>query len=263
MESWFKLGLGAITFKTILDSKRQGNPRPRLQQFRLERSPTIINALGLPGNGIDTFTSTFINSTLWDYDRPIGISIGGENLDEYKSNFDKINSSMTEVGFDNFYFELNISCPNTVTGTCIGDNLLDYDSLMEYIRKKSSAVISTKVSPDWDDKTLNNIGEIIKTYDKSLVNAGNTQYKTLKELGLKSTLIRNGAGGISGTAIFPRTLQMVTLFKRQNVLIMATGGISTIHHVMAAKQAGASLFGMATSLIMDPFCIPKINYGLK
>ena len=31
----------------------------------------------------------------------------------------------------------------------------------------------------------------------------------------------------------------------------------------AARDAGATLFGMATSLIMDPYCIPKINYNLS
>jgi len=44
---------------------------------------------------------------------------------------------------------------------------------------------------------------------------------------------------------------------------MATGGISTVHHLNAARDAGATLFGMATSLIMDPYCIPKINYNLS
>ena len=43
---------------------------------------------------------------------------------------------------------------------------------------------------------------------------------------------------------------------------MATGGISTVHHVRAAKEAGAVLFGLATALIMDPYCVPRINCGL-
>ena len=44
---------------------------------------------------------------------------------------------------------------------------------------------------------------------------------------------------------------------------MATGGISTIHHLNAVRDAGASLYGMATSLIMDPYCIPRINQKLS
>ena len=44
--------------------------------------------------------------------------------------------------------------------------------------------------------------------------------------------------------------------------IMATGGISTINHVELLKESGASLFGMASSLVLDPYCIPKIHSTL-
>ena len=43
---------------------------------------------------------------------------------------------------------------------------------------------------------------------------------------------------------------------------MSTGGISNIHHIRAAKENGATLFGMATALVLDPYCIPKINAQL-
>ena len=55
---------------------------------------------------------------------------------------------------------------------------------------------------------------------------------------------------------------MIHLYKDMNINIMATGGVSTIHHLQAAKNSGASLVAMATALIMDPYCIPKINYEL-
>ena len=43
---------------------------------------------------------------------------------------------------------------------------------------------------------------------------------------------------------------------------MATGGITNIEEVNAAKSSGASLFGLATGLVLNPYCIPKINSGL-
>ena len=69
-------------------------------------------------------------------------------------------------------------------------------------------------------------------------------------------------GGLSGAPIFKRTLEMVDLFSNFKNPIMATGGISSIHHVNAAKNVGASLFGMATGLVLNPYCIPKINSSL-
>ena len=69
-------------------------------------------------------------------------------------------------------------------------------------------------------------------------------------------------GGLSGAPIFKRTLEMADLFSNFKNPIMATGGISSIHHVNAVKNVGASLFGMATGLVLNPYCIPKINSRL-
>ena len=108
---------------------------------------------------------------------------------------------------------------------------------------------------------------IIKSYEikKNKSNLAKSNFFLLygENLGLKKDSLPRGGGGLSGLAIFPRTLQMINLFSDMNLIIMATGGISTIHHLNAAKDAGATLFGMATSLIMDPYCIPKINHNLS
>jgi len=262
LEIWLRLGLGGVTYKTILKNKREGNVRPRLQQLRLERSPCLINSLGLPGEGVDSFVKYLNKSSLGHYGCPIGISIGGEDIDEYKQNFLKIHSGIKDNKMKNYYYELNISCPNTDSGTCIGDHLPSLENLIDFIRSKTNIVMSIKISPDWDNIKLMNIGEIIRFRNNIFVNAGNTQYKTLASLGYRADLLKKGSGGISGVALLPRTLEMTRLFHKQNVIVMATGGISTYEHVLAAKDAGASLFGMATSLIMDPYCIPKINHSL-
>ena len=55
---------------------------------------------------------------------------------------------------------------------------------------------------------------------------------------------------------------MADLFSNFKNPIMATGGIPSIHHVNAVKNVGASLFGMATGLVLNPYCIPKINSSL-
>jgi dihydroorotate dehydrogenase len=124
-------------------------------------------------------------------------------------------------------------------------------------------VVSVKISPDWNNDHLKKIGEVIKSKEKMIINAGNTQFKTIEYLGFKNGSLPRGGGGLSGVAIFPRTLELVNLFNDMNLKIMATGGISTIHHLNAVKDAGASLYGLATALIMDPYCIPKINYALS
>jgi len=262
LDIWMKLGLGGSTYKTVMKSERSGNSRPRLQQIRLEREQCLVNALGLPGSGIDLFTKELLASPLWTFNRPMGISIGGENLDDYISNFNDIEKVIKGNVPNIYYYELNISCPNTDTGNCIGDDLDVLEKLVEHVRVNCSATVSLKISPDWSNDRLRNIGAIIKKKDKMFVNAGNTQFRTVESLGLKSGQLPKNGGGLSGVAIFPRTLEMIHVFSDMNIKIMATGGISTVHHLRAARGAGASLFGMATALIMDPYCIPKINDDL-
>ena len=262
LDIWMKLGLGGATYKTIMKNERIGNNRPRLQQVRLERSQCLVNALGLPGSGVEAFTSEILDSSLWEYNRPLGISVGGEDLDEYLSNFNKIEKSINGNVPDMYFYELNISCPNTESGNCVGDDLVSLEKLVDHVRENCSSVISLKISPDWSDNHLKSIGDIVRAKDKILVNAGNTQFRTINDLGLKKGQLPRNGGGLSGVSIFPRTLKMIHIFKDLNISIMATGGISTVHHLRAAKNAGATLFGMATALIMDPYCIPKINYQL-
>ena len=260
---WLKLGLGGAILKTMMKEERIGNTRPRLQQVRLERQACIVNALGLPGEGIENFSKSMVNSSLWNHNKPLGFSIGGASLEDYLVTFDVLENRIKSLGFNNYFFELNISCPNTDSGSCIGDNIDQLESLIDHIRRKSSSVVSVKISPDWSNEHLMKIGEVLNSKEKMIINAGNTQYKTIDYLGLNKSSLPRFGGGLSGVAIFPRTLELVNLFKDMDLKIMATGGISTIHHLKAVKNAGASLYGLATALIMDPYCVPKINYKLS
>ena len=260
---WLRLGLGGAILKTIMKEERLGNSRPRLQQVRLERQSCLVNALGLPGEGVEKFSKEIFDNSLWKHSKPIGLSIGGENLDDYIQTFNVLEKLSNKLKSSDYFFELNISCPNTDTGSTIGENIDELETLINHIKAKNDSVLSVKISPDWNNDHLKKIGEVIKSKEKMIINAGNTQFKTVKYLGFENDSLPRGGGGLSGVAIFPRTLELINLFNDMNLKIMATGGISTIHHLNAVRDAGASLYGLATALIMDPYCIPKINYALS
>lgn len=261
LDMWLKMGLGGLIFKTIMKNERKGNPRPRIQELNVNGQKCLINALGLPGPGLDKFIPIIINSKLWKYERPLGLSLGGENIQDYLYAINKLQEKLKELDFPYFY-ELNVSCPNTKNGTTIGEQTDQLDSLLRDIRLNVSNVISVKVSPDVSNVILNEIGEICAKYDSIMINAGNTQYRKTRDLGINANDFSVDGGGFSGTAIFSRTLQMVKLFSNHHIPIMATGGISSIEHIKSLRNAGASLFGMATSLVLDPYCIPDINRKL-
>ena len=49
------------------------------------------------------------------------------------------------------------------------------------------------------------------------INAGNTQFRTVSSLGLKNFQLPRNGGGLSGGAIFPRTLEMIHIYKDMNI----------------------------------------------
>jgi len=261
LNMWLKMGLGGVTFKTILENERGGNPRPRLQDAPYLNQKNILNSMGLPGPGIDLFCEQIKTFSVWTFGRPVGISIGGDSLNEYGKNIKKVNQTLGD--FSNpYYYELNISCPNTENGKTIGENPNELDQLLKEIRQITDAIIAVKVSPDLPNDILIQIGEVCSSHEKIIINAGNTQFKKPNDVGVHHTNFSMPGGGFSGPILFQRTLEMVHLFSKFKLPIIATGGISTIHHVRAAQNQGASLCGMATALVLDPFCIPKINSQL-
>lgn len=259
---WLRLGIGGGAFKTIMPKKRDGNPKPRIQQVKVDGRICIINAYGLPGKGVDSFLEELTLSKLFDFDRPLGISIGGENIDDYKFVIDKVTKNSAFIKYQT-YLEINISCPNTDEGQSILAHPELLDDLLSHTRSKTDKVISVKLSPDQKNENLLVFAEIIKRHNCTMVNLGNTQFRSCESVGLSKQSISRGGGGLSGPVLFKRTCEMVTLFKDQGIPIIATGGVHSLKQVNELLKLGASIVGIATGLVLDPFIIPKINRGLR
>lgn len=258
LDIWMRMGLGGLIFKTIMKNKREGNPHPRLQDAYYEDEAGLYNSLGLPGMGIKDFVFYLKNSNLWEYERPLGISIGGDNDNEYLSNILQINPIL-EKNNKPYFFELNISCPNTKNGKTICEDPRSLEPLLRKIRKNIDAPISVKISPDISNILIRDIADLCTNVEKVIINAGNTQFKKPLQVGVKQSDFSMKGGGLSGLPLFKRTVEMVNLLSEFNVPIIATGGISDISHLRVLKKSGASLFGVASSLVMNPYCIPRIH----
>ena len=261
LKIWLQMGLGGAIFKTIMINERSGNKKPRLQDASLNGEKGLLNSMGLPGKGLESFVAEIADLSLWNFDRPLGMSIGGDSIFEYVESVNRIEDTLKNKSISYFY-ELNVSCPNTINGQTIGDDPLELEKLLNELRSNMRKPISVKVSPDLSNETLIHIGEICSDINQVFINAGNTQYKKSIDVGVETKHFIGEGGGFSGPALFDRTLEMVKLFSDFDLPIMATGGISKIHHIEAAKENGASLFGLATALVLDPYCVPKINKRL-
>jgi len=261
---WQLLGLGGITYKTVLKAPSEGNKRPRIQEVQYNSHYGLINSLGLPTKGLEYFVSNFDNKRILSFDRPVGISIGGNSLDEYLDVFNKIHLKVHSLDFKKVFYEVNISCPNTQDGKCLSDNLEDLSSLIRAIRSVSSNVVIVKVSPDSSDEEVLNICELLSNSEKCAINVGNTKYVSAQSVGLNANEFSEEGGGLSGIALFENTLKRVELVHNNSKIpIIATGGIMDYNQVKFVQDKGAILVGMATQLVNDPFKIPQINAKLS
>ena len=106
------------------------------------------------------------------------------------------------------------------------------------------------------------LAKTLESWPGIFINCGNTNPVTLPFSGVARHCISIGRGGLSGSSLFARTIEMVSLLSSFSVPIMATGGIDSFSKVKRVLKEGASLVGMASALIYDPYIIPRVNKEL-
>jgi dihydroorotate dehydrogenase (NAD+) catalytic subunit len=262
LDRWMMLGFGGAAIKTVMCEKRSGNPRPRLQEVH---GGGFLNAMGLPCPGINGVLSLIEEHIrkggIFRHRRPIGVSIGGSSQEEYRATFGAMVAFFSQVDCPHYY-EINISCPNTPEGQILSGKPDLVRGLLAFMREKTRSVITVKLSQDMKDEELLSFADVAATYKNVALNLGNTAYYTCQQAGLPQEAISVGGGGLSGPSIYPRTLSMTKLIAPTGVKIIATGGIDSAEKVRELMAAGASIVGMASALVKDMFCIPRINYAL-
>jgi len=273
-----------------MQDPRRGNPRPRLQEVTVEGYDCLLNAMGLPGHGVEEKSEELRYSRIWEHGRPLGISIGGSSLQEYKDVFDRLNTNlrviedaqhrfetMRAIGREQqrperrllpFYFEINVSCPNTPEGQQMTQHPQLLEQLLRYMQMHTNAVIGAKFSPAMEDARLVVFAEMLMgELEKPYINLGNTSPRTCADVGLSQDAITIGKGGLSGPALYERTLRMVEVVAPTGIAICATGGIDSAEKVLKLQDLAGDhevplIVGMATGVVQDMYCIPRINREL-
>ena len=290
IDVWTLMGANP-TIKTAMLNSRPGNKPIRLADLKKAQDTIefpdhfdeqykthgMINAMGLPGIPAHEIREKLIDSKFWENkNNRTTLSIGGETIPEYLevfktmyfenyyspfaeniTNRDEITTPwLKNAPYINFVdFEINVSCPNTGTGTAACDKSPDgeyknFEELLSGIKEvtgKDSPLVYIKLSPDFKDEKILELVGIIQKYQMGVV-LGNTQSAIKSELSTKT-------GGLSGPGLNKRMLELVNLVNTnyKNIPIKACGGISTAHDVLEALNAGADTVQMAYGIIEDPY----------
>ncbi len=236
--------LGGISSKGLTLLPRLGNPPPRVA----ETDAGMLNSVGLQNPGMDAF----IREEL-PFMRTLGCkviaNIAGHSDDEYLEMVNRLNSTDVDV------IELNLSCPNVKEGCMlIGSNAKLIEHLVAQTRKLTDKPIWAKLTPN-----VTSIGDMALAAQAGGADAVvliNTLMGMVIDRKSRRPILRNNTGGLSGPAIKPVAIRMVSeVYKVVDIPIVGVGGILCAEDVIEFLIAGASAVQVGTAnLVMPTAC---------
>ncbi len=258
-------GFSHIEIGTVTPLGQPGNQKPRL--FRLPKDKALINRMGFNNHGLD---ETVKNLQRKRANVIIGGNIGKNTLTpnnmavaDYVKNFEGLFAYVD-------YFVVNVSCPN------ISDlkELQDQDALTEILvslqninnSKPCRKPILLKVSPDLNNKQLDEVIEIVKRTGIDGVVATNTSITRNTLVHEKDKAAKAGNGGLSGLPLRDRSTEVIRYLAEKSgkaFPIIGVGGIMTAADAIEKIEAGADLVQLYTGFVYSgPFIAKRINKAL-
>jgi len=258
--SLFRLGFGFVEVGTITPLKQYGNPKPRV--FRLEEDEALINRLGFNNSGADVISSRIkLNSPNGLFGINIGPNKNTTNrLEDYLICLRKFHT----LGD---YLTINISSPNTENLRSFHDKN-ELDELLTAIKEekqtlKSEIPIALKISPDIDEKNIEQIAELLFKCNISAVVISNTTDKNRENL---KNINKLEKGGLSGKPLEKKSNIFINKFYKilkNKILIIGVGGVDSGKSAYEKIINGASLIQLYTGMVFKgPNVASKISNEL-
>ena len=257
----FKLGFGFVEVGTVTPLSQYGNPKPRV--FRLEEDCALINRLGFNNNGADDARSRIIKK------KPIGML--GVNIGPNWNSENKIEDYLNCLRkFHDIadYITINISSPNT-------ENLRDFHNneelknLLESIHNereklKSDIPIALKISPDINQKKVEEICRTILDYGIKAVIVSNTTDGNRDSLKNHKKFQK---GGLSGKPLNEISNKLINNFYKilnNKIDIIGVGGVDSGETAYQKFMHGAKFVQLYTGMVFHgPKIVSKISEELN
>ncbi len=244
--------LGGITVKGIANKEWLGNPTPRV----VETYGGMLNAIGLQNKGVDDFIENELHFLDKKNTNTI-VNICGYSTEEFIETIEKLNNTNVEL------YELNVSCPNvTKGGIAFGTDDKVLFKVVEEVKRYCKNPLIIKLSPN-----VTNIVKMAKTCEEAGadgVSLINTLVGMKIDINKRKPVLANKIGGLSGPAIKPVALRMVSqVAKEVNIPIIGMGGVTTYEDAIEFIMAGATLVAIGTANFMNPFTPIDVISGIN
>ncbi|MDX6743138.1 dihydroorotate dehydrogenase [Actinocorallia sp. A-T 12471] len=251
--------LGAFTTATVMGRPRAGRPTPRMA----ETPSGLLNAMGLPGPGLDAFLARDL-PWLTEHEVPTVVSVGGGSVQEFGEVAGRLAASPAARSIVGV--EVNVACPNAEDrGRMFAASPA---AAAEVVRAVRGAIhrdvpVLAKLSPDVTD---------IATIALACADAGATGLSlinTVSGLAIDPATLRPAlsgvSGGLSGPALRPVALRCVFQVHAAipELPIVGGGGVATGSDALEFLVAGATAVSVGTTLLHDPSAPQRILRELE
>lgn len=243
--------LGAIVAKTIRADIREGNPPPRVAEFR----DATLFSIGIPSKGPDHFCSTIV-PFYQAYRSPLIASVSADTIE----GFGELAARISVPGVA--AIEANVSCPNLKKdGLAFG---MDTDATEQVVRAMTAATslpIWAKLTPNVGD-----IAAIAAAAERGGAEAlvvANAMLAMAIDVETLRPKVANLMGGLTGAATKPIILRMVYQCSQAvSIPVVGCGGIGSWADAVEYMLAGAAAVQVGTASFLSPAVMLRVIEGL-
>lgn len=234
--------LGAITVKGIREEETTGNRTPRT----FETASGMLNAIGLPGPGVQGFCEKYI-PFLEQFDTRLIVNIWGKTLEEYgrvARQFDAVKRVDA--------LEVNVSCPNVKEGgSAFGTDVETFSSVVKEVRAQTSKAVIIKLAPNVP--SIVPFAQAAQECGADAISIMNSYPSMAINIDTRKPELWNKTGGLSGPAIRPIAVKLVyDARKAVDIPIIGMGGICCARDALEFIIAGADAVAVGTANFTDP-----------
>jgi len=231
-----KAGAGAVTLKSLCHEERKGNANPTMFGY----DNVFLNAVGLPGQGIDNAVKDF--GRLDNLSVPVIGSIYGYKIEQ----FGQVAKKM--VSLKPALIEVDISCPHMDYGKPYYADAELTAKVTREVKKNSGKIpVSIKLSPNVYD--IKEIAHAAEKAGADAITAINTATGMVINIDARKPILANKVGGISGPALKPIAVRCVyEIYEAVKIPIIGTGGVTYGKDAIEMLMAGATAVGIGTAV---------------
>src|SRR3989338_1709193 len=240
--------LGAVCTKGISLRPRKGNPTPRI----VETPSGMLNAIGLQNVGVKEFLSQKL-PFLQKSGATVIVNVFGTKMDDYVELAKRLDWVRGIAAL-----ELNISCPNVKKGGIeFGGQPEMAVRLVKAVRKAAKTHLMVKLSPS--APSISEMARALEGAGADSLSLINTLPAMMVDVRKRTPGLANGIGGLSGPAIRPVAVRMVSEAARAvRIPIIGIGGIMSLNDVLEFLLVGATAVQIGTANFVDPYVAPRL-----